>query len=306
MSRGYRGIFAAAVYGLVSFLALGGCLAASTERQRQSNETIRSDGPSREYRQQPQQAEVDRAGLPRLIERALSNPQPQNGEERENRDLAAQETMAVLAAWMVIVAALQTLVATIGIYYIRRTIKQGGEALEIARDSTKVEQRAWIKFEISDPRGPESFMGQKRFLVHGRFKNIGQTPALDVIYWSEVCFANPKAAFDRMIAEVKTKPLEGPTRNIFPQDDVARHFGTTIDEMRRVMESGDQDPPNRSPTFLLVVVQYRTVFGPALHYTGKSYRVMPGGLQASVDFDHNYSKGELTLYDATDTPGYID
>ncbi|MGO6968988.1 hypothetical protein [Rhizobium leguminosarum] len=121
-------------------------------------------------------------------------------DARDEADLAAQQAMATWAAWMTALTAVTTLGTGISIYFIFRSFKQTGDALEEARKATAeatrtnqvakqtafIENRPWIivptpKFEASYDQLTDT---SARVEIRGRFsvKNIGRLPALNFRY----------------------------------------------------------------------------------------------------------------------------
>jgi hypothetical protein len=304
MADSNRGYFIVAA--LVAVVTAGTFGATESRCQREQS-AYRGNTNNQSGRKEITQFRSDRAWIPCLVERAIANPETPGTTEHDQRDLVAQEGAALWGFWIAVISFFQLAFGGIGLWALLRTLKQGQESIQASRDSTKVEQRAWIKFVVDEVRGPESYRGFKRFLIRGVFTNIGQTPALNVIYWSELCFDKPEESLKRVIEEVKLRPLEGATSNVFPADTLDRRFGTGIDEERRAGEGKVEGMPDRmSNVWLLVIVQYQTVFGPMMHYTAKAYRIMSGGLLSTVDFEINNTKDELRLFDANEAKGYID
>lgn len=175
MSDRNWGIIAAAGLGVVSFSAVGGFMLAA-QMYDQHEERVGGKPAPAQHRNHPQQSGIDRAGLPGFVERTISNPEPQSGKDNEKRDLAAQEATATFAFWMVLVAALQTIVAAVGIYYIRRTIRQGQESLQHARTISFEQLRAYVGI-LPQETELEEMQGGWRFQM--KLKNYGHTPAND-------------------------------------------------------------------------------------------------------------------------------
>lgn len=175
MSGGNRGIiFAVGIALIFVALATGAFIPVLTGGYEKHQEVIDNQVRPGEAGHPPEQADFDRAGLPRPTERLISNPQPRDGTDHEKRDLAAQEATAVFTFWMVIVALLQTIVAAIGIIYIRRTIVQGQEALKHARDVSYEELRAHVSFGIATITSLHNGWN-----IYFPIKNTGKTPAYD-------------------------------------------------------------------------------------------------------------------------------
>jgi hypothetical protein len=157
------------------------------------------------------QIETPRAGLPFAAESFVSNPEPKNTDEREKRDLAAQEASATWAFWVVLFAAVQTILTVVGIYFVKRTldatlraVEDTGQATEamreanqISRDAMNAQYRPRVHIDV---RGPVVDPGQLNQFKDGEgnrlvalrgvatFENLG-TDAVTLIQasiWAEI------------------------------------------------------------------------------------------------------------------------
>jgi|GEM_PF-2365715 len=157
-NRGYRLAIVGALAAL-TFVTLGagayfGALYAPHYGYQSAHPTYR--GP------QPKQSNVsqidrDRAGLPYFAERVASGPDPQDGSEREKRDLAAQESMSVWAFWLLLVSAIGTATTMIGTGFLlwqiiltRKAVRDTGDATEAmieANNIARTAQRPWLQFK---------------------------------------------------------------------------------------------------------------------------------------------------------------
>lgn len=139
------------------------------------------------------QGDTDRAGVPRIAERIISNPEPQNADDRERRDLAAQEATAVWAFWVVFFSALQALISAVGLVALVYTLRQTDKSLWLAReankhseDTAKCQLRAYLgisDYEF-DPITFETFNTSARITIEA--KNFGQTPARGALCFIKV------------------------------------------------------------------------------------------------------------------------
>ena len=99
----------------------------------------------------------DIALIPGGVERALANPPPKTGQDHEKRDLAAQESMAVWAFYMTLLAGVTALVTFIGTVLIWRQVSLTREAVEDTSRATRAmrrgnkiasnAQRPWISID---------------------------------------------------------------------------------------------------------------------------------------------------------------
>lgn len=92
-----------------------------------------------------QQGDTDRGGMPRFAERFVSNPNPVSANEKEARDLAAQEASAVWAFYSLLIASLSAAVTAIGtillyqqIVLTRKAVAGTGEATDTMRQANDI------------------------------------------------------------------------------------------------------------------------------------------------------------------------
>jgi len=137
----------------------------------------------------PSQIDRDRPGLPDLAERIASGPDPHDSDEREKRDLAAQEASALWAFWLLIVSVAGTLTTVVGTGFLlwqimltREAVKDTGDATQamVAANAIALSaQRPWVAVEAT-------LTGFKMVGFHGvqfdwdvAFTNTGQMMAED-------------------------------------------------------------------------------------------------------------------------------
>ena len=276
MPRGNWGILIAALCGLV-FVAFGtgAFVTVLAGGQGEHQQAIRGQPSPNQGRDQPQQAAIDRAGLPGFAERAISNPQPKSGTDQEKRDLAAQEATAAFTFWMVAVALAQTLVAGVGIYYIRRTIRQGQEALTLAGETKNETIRigeAQTRAYLSVVRA-NIHIGRKRpgpdhpsTDVYLHFHNSGETPAVNVSYHCEAGVSMWRDI--DVLPPLETVPYQEFITNIPPGEGShikATCYGVLRDwreVQRRWALHTHQTPIGDAPILLIYgVVFHENVFG---------------------------------------------
>ena len=152
MPRGYR-LLGAAALGIVVIIALAtgayfGALNA-TYNSNHSKESAYSTGKPKQGN--PSQIDRDRAGLPDFVERIASAPDPKNADEREKRDLAAQEASALWSFWMLFATAFSAVITTIGtgillwqIMLTRKAVQDTGEATKEMRESNRIARNALL------------------------------------------------------------------------------------------------------------------------------------------------------------------
>ena len=137
MSIGYRLLVLGAL-GLAVFTALGtgayfGALYSPSDKQYRTIST--GEGTFGPYRGVTESL-PDAAGVPDPIERAIANPQSYGGEDKEERDLAAQESMAVWAFWMASAAFGTMFVTIFGTILIWKQVSLTRKAVEDTGDAT--------------------------------------------------------------------------------------------------------------------------------------------------------------------------
>lgn len=121
----------------------------------------------------PRNGLADVGGIDRLTESIIAKPQPRNTDEREQRDLAAQESMAVFAYWMFWGILLQTLLAGGALIALVKDLRQN-------RKSAEAQLRAYL---VVDPGGINEFeSGFARVPLN--VTNVGQTPAFNLTIFS--------------------------------------------------------------------------------------------------------------------------
>lgn len=195
MLRGYRGVIIA-VAGL-SLLAMamgiGAYFGALYSPHKKQYEAVSSGHASGVEYRGPSESLSDISGIPGFAERAIANPQPASGQDHEKRDLAAQESMAVWAFWMMLVAAFSAIVTTIGTVFLYKQIRLTREAVEdtgkatiamregneIARAASEQTRRlgeAQIKAYVTVTKIEANYQNG-RFAIAPHLSNSGQTPA---------------------------------------------------------------------------------------------------------------------------------
>lgn len=191
-----------------------------------------------------QQADTDHAGVPALAERLLSNPEPLNDSERENRDLAAQENAAAWAFWMVILTGLQVIVGIAGTYFIVVTLRHGQESLQEARRSNALaryaldaEYRPWVHIvgvEIEQMYGAPGG-GSGSLLLSGKvlLENQGRTVATGVTVRWGLAPTMPAAA-ERFNTPLPSQPFG----NLFSNKPASVNLMEISDVHEAVGEAG--------------------------------------------------------------------
>lgn len=188
MPRGYR-LLGAAALGIVVIISFGtGAYFDALHATYNSNHSKEAAyGTGNPEQGNPSQIDRDRAGLPNFVERIASAPDPKDADEREKRDLAAQEASALFSFWMLLATAFSAVITTIGtgillwqIMLTRKAVQDTGKATVAMEESNKIARNvgeAQVRCYISiksvnlkrcDNRAPE---------VHIVVLNSGQSPA---------------------------------------------------------------------------------------------------------------------------------
>lgn len=209
MSERNWGIIVAAGLGVVSFSAVGGFMLA-TQAYDQHEERVGSSADPGQRRDDPQQADTDHAGVPSPIERLISNPEPDEGTQREKRDLAAQENTAAWAFWIVLFTAVQAILSGFGIYFIVQTLRHSQKVSD-------AQLRAYVGFH------PGEKIEQQRGFWRARIKveNFGQTPAVDMqtiymVFYLPFPLSKPLPDFPEDYAPLNSAPLmPGQSREVW-------------------------------------------------------------------------------------------
>lgn len=144
--KSYRVAILGAILAL-TFSALG--VGAFFGMSHTPNHVYQSKENADHGQNHPSQMGRDRAGLPYLAESVASSPEPYEGNELEKRDLAAQESMAVWAFWMLIVSGLSAVITSLGtglllwqIMLTREAVKDTGYATVEMRRANDIAEKA--------------------------------------------------------------------------------------------------------------------------------------------------------------------
>lgn len=146
-------------------------------QQNSGEQTVASNSGQTYPASSPRNGLADVAGIDRIIESAIAKPQPRNTDEREQRDLAAQESMAVFAYWMFWAMMLQTALAGGALVALVKDLRQN-------RRSAEAQLRPYI--QLKTKTFPEAHrLGKEGSNIPIHVVNKGQTPALNVEQWSQ-------------------------------------------------------------------------------------------------------------------------
>lgn len=132
------------------------------------------------------QIDRDRAGLPYFAERIASGTDPENRREREQRDLAAQESMSVWAFWMLAVSAAGVLTTMIGTGFLlwqivltRKAVKDTGDATRAMNRQNELMEAAQRPYIVVEPGPSPTEVDERGHIMPAsyRYRNFGGTAA---------------------------------------------------------------------------------------------------------------------------------
>lgn len=222
---------------------------------------------------------IDRGWFPCLVETAIAAPKAQGASEKEQRDLIAQESMALWTFWVVVFAGMTTIITGIGTIYIAKQVKLTRQAVEdtseateamreanlIAADTSKRQLRAYVTCE-------ETYIDFARLIepkegfVAFELRNAGQTPAYEVTITTHVQFSEIGPDKHRII--LRGTDGDDLARTILgPSGGGARHrssFPISRLQYRDVLAG-------KLTIILAVIVSYRDAFGRRRLTTGRYF-----------------------------------
>lgn len=245
MSNGNRRIGIAALGAVTVFVALGtgayfGALYSPNNQQHQA---IGSDTSASEASQDRGQSLSDVAGLPEPVERAIKNPSAENRQDREQRDLSAQEGMAVWAFWVAFFAGVTALITGAGTILIWRQVRLTQEAVKGTGDATIAMQdsnrialdahRPWIAVSLYlDAAKVTEGVLQITYIIE--YKNIGKTVAQFFTARHKIHMTG--GAFGKLVAQsqLEAREKDKMVSRVLMPDEVYHHTGRksyTLDEL---------------------------------------------------------------------------
>lgn len=187
-------------------------------------------------------------------------------DQREMRDLIAQEAMADWAFWMMVLTAATTIVSLVSVYFLYQTFRQTRTSLQQAQLTTQhaqetafIENRPWLM--LFGPTFELTLGNQKddeiRLDLSGSFliKNDGKMPAVDIQY--DVLLTQDEEVIDN---EWKSEPVNG-------EGDITV-LPPSYDNEIRVSEYSISLKPGLSgfdvrPIQFLIRVSYRSINDPS-------------------------------------------
>jgi len=222
----------------------------------------------------------DIALIPDPVERAIANPSPQSGQDHEKRDLAAQESMAVWAFYMTLIAGVTALVTGVGTYFIAAQVKLTQKAIRGTEDATRAmvrqnelteaSQRAWL---VVEPKAIEAAYQRKglNFKWECLFKNVGQTVASEATF-CVVARCKAPADFthvDDYLAQARQR-LNNAVTNVIPNECIMGGNGV-IYEMVDAFHHLEQK--ESVSLIMAAVARYKIHADSDWHYTERVFAI---------------------------------
>lgn len=215
----------------------------------------------------PSQVDRDRAGLPYFAERIASGPDPEDGSEREKRDLAAQESMSVWAFWLLLVSAIGTLTTMIGTGFLlwqiiltREAVKDTGGATKAMVKANEIAQqanRAWLMPEppilahLLNSRDENGKALQNAIGLMFEFQNAGNTPALSVGLATSLVLIGKDAVFEECAVGIGPIDESSCNRFVAPRQKIRAQMVVLNDLQSQQFRNGE----------LHIFVRYKLVYG---------------------------------------------
>ena len=176
MSFGYKLLIAGALgLAMLITLGLGAFYGAIYSPHQREYQTTTINGGQIYPPSSPRNGLAEISGIHSVVESAIAEPQPRNSEERNDRDLAAQEAMATFTYWMFLAVVLQTLLAGGALLALLKDLSQN-------RRSGEAQLRAYVTIEPGGINEPENGQIRLPYVI----KNAGQTPAYDLAVFGDV------------------------------------------------------------------------------------------------------------------------
>lgn len=262
----------AVAFGLVASLAVAQELATPEDQPRQEERAADSDsGPGPE-----QQQALDHVPALQGIEAAIRDLVSRGDEaeqDRNNRDLAAQEEMARWAYWMFVTSAASVFLTFFALLAIIRTLHHTKRAADYAHDMTKQTEistraamdavevtkkigqadiRAYVIVAEAKSVFLETNQGKDQFLTQVTLNNCGKSQAENFSIKVSVMIENLKGEVistvqDFLIAEGANLPPQ-------QKSSLVMHYGYSIGAHQDVLSE-------RAIVCALISVSYDDVFG---------------------------------------------
>jgi len=185
MSDSNRGYFIVATVAALFAVLTFGSAESRCQRDQHAYQTRTAKQPGSNEITQFRSA---RRWTPCLVERAIANPETAETTEHDERDLAAQEGAALWAFWIAVISFFQLGLSGFGLWAILRTLKQGRETIQAARDSVAETRRigeAQVRAYLTGISVEVGFTSKGLVVLRVHVRNSGQSPAR-CVYLGEV------------------------------------------------------------------------------------------------------------------------
>lgn len=263
----------------------------ANQHSHRTRYTDYATGQSAEYARQEIETVCSREAAPsgyvECAERVL-------GTERDNRrsdyDLEAQQDMAQWAFVLVAITAGQAVIGGIGLYLLIGTFRQTAiqahaaqrasakstVANVIARENAKSERRPWLKIAAGPSEGG-GFISQGALNPRIKFeiKNLGQTPAFDVVDTHIVRSAYGaiaiKTEIAKVIEELRSMIDVGLFEAIIVPDDTGTAWSNKALPIEEAAYRTDDDGDEHASAIIVFGVAFRTDQDKTPRFSVQSY-----------------------------------
>lgn len=248
MPRGYWSAILA-VLGLVTLsLSAIGWMVLDGRNQNNNNTESSQSATAQNQENIEQSPPRNRAGLPNFAQGITDNPKPESDTERANRDLAAQESMAAWAFWLLLFTGIGLLVTSVATGFLlwqivltRKAVKDTGDATEAMKTANEIAHdglRPWIEIGLVFDFISKNATG---FIIacNVELRNLGKMPAYhaNIEHFHGPTHMNPIHEF-RIMAE--TPPEEGA---IYNSEMIVLPGGSATDQELIFFEKEDPRSP---------------------------------------------------------------
>jgi hypothetical protein len=262
-NRLIAGIFVAALF-VIAF----GWPAFLTQREIQ-NDASRNAGYYSERAQKNVAAKC--GGLSGQARSDCADPieEAARSAQRDEYDLAAQETVAVWTAVMGGVAVFGVALSAVGVFLVWTTFAETRKANDIANDALDGQLRPWVNFD-AEFLGLEYTDGKLKIRVKAKFQNRGASPALYLTYTASLFNERMEGerVFNLLPELFERDKRKHHDKALFPSEPWDKGFFTKIEV-----------PVGPHPLMLVVAARYRSPYSDRYRYTCKIYDITgPDGL----------------------------
>lgn len=244
--------------------------------------------------------------LKACVEEAIADS---HDAQRGEHDLNAQREMADWAFWLLIISIFTTSISAFGLWALLKTIWQGREANEIAREAMARQSRAWIGLEITKINYLKAGHSTFTLSFEIRMKNIGNSPAKYLSFQSDL-FRNldliesdNPSFINNFRNKFLSRPKEYLSVDLLPGEDFTNRIEIEVKKELVALEVGK--PSDFFCIGVIVGAKYYTDFSPGeVRQTLRIWQL--GGISAEgepiikmFDGDADLRGHELSLPPAT-------